>query len=573
LDDPINWGSIGKTTLIVYFTEYGITANSQFFYSSSTYPSTNIFYNAFNFFTNDVVITSNAGYTRAADNNNYRFFALGNEILSFIYEDVAANSFSRTTPALIADNRTKDYVRKREPNGTPIIANPSGRYLIAAPKLFNQVILFPLGKLDSVTLSDVTKTNYLNNVDNIRVDASLQYLLIDMQRLVSVDFTNVKLLDIAPTNTTLDNVFTAIKPIIGNKTLTWSNDRTYSIIGVGNLVTGSWSTAGPVQSNVSGTYRYTRDTAVADHVFYPYEHLITTGYPDLVFYRIGNTWEQTTFTNPMAYDVDNILLWHDRTKAALDIPSATLTTLAFLHPIDAFLRPNTFSNNDVTSITATLGMANAIYESDLNSYVFEMVNFTLIDFPPGDAKNYYSDFNLIPSSNTPLIKNLSQINVLSRAAGISNAALHVMDALPFQTGGRYFDYSVDMRAYFQVKNYYTMSIHLKFAPTPSSPLIDGMIQLGEFNMLDVMRQFRQVTMSMVPLKTTAGTLVSRSIVLYSTLGRRRRSQLQPMFLYNPEQVQSLWYEYQYDASFQIYSNNVGALLQVQPFIEIFIFLR
>lgn len=274
-DAPENWQSINTRILVFYLIKESCKAGDfQLSYKPAQYPDRYFYYLPFNFWTNDIIYTSNSGFSKAAQGQRVQVYANNRTLVSLLNTSVPEEAYSQPTVAQINVQTSPGVwtpvAPKFAPNGTALttIAPP---YQIQNDN-FDQIICYPLNKnsFDSFTCYNTANTFYLNSKTIATYTPIAEYWLMQNIRTYNKQQPSYGasqiMLDYTPTTKAIDCLFVAKRPICGNTVCgaVFDNPNTfpntlnvYKTIKKSDLKRGIVNyTAGTVQESLEGNQYY-----------------------------------------------------------------------------------------------------------------------------------------------------------------------------------------------------------------------------------------------------------------------------------------------------------------------------
>lgn len=229
LDDRDNWLFINTQFVALYpYRSNDEDPSAQFFYDSGDlYQDDDLYYIPFNFFTNDAVYAANCANTRTALNTYVQLFSIGNEVISYARDSIAADPYAAPSPAW-ASAYGGNNIAKTAPDGIPYPGGTvPGKYLVYTwpntlsmeCNAFSKLIVYPLGRLDSISVSYMgqaqpTFTSIYNLV--FPINGNYQFVSLNLPKQFQPFGTAPITIQTSPSSVNLQLILTAKKPIVGN---------------------------------------------------------------------------------------------------------------------------------------------------------------------------------------------------------------------------------------------------------------------------------------------------------------------------------------------------------------------
>lgn len=571
LDDPNNWNPIDAAVIVVYML-YRVKNNSaQYFRSTNFYQSTPIYFNAFNFFTLDVIFTSSAANTQAADGSTYRVFSVGGAIVSYITEETEHNAFSRPTPIKANGNPAKQGL-----NGLPLDLNTE--FAIQGPEGFmDQLIFYPLELIPTLTFSDSNQKNFVSNTELVTQTVQLKFFLINLIRTSRIaEYSDAyKIVVTGGTQKPLiDNIFLATRPICGNSNLLWDGSQTggaFFYIRYGDTIEATVKNdgSGAIIPGTDRIYVLKRDELKTAYLF---QHSIdlAASFPQYVWSNDfeGGPYTRRDFTTTLVYRTNNIFQWTKNNLVIFEVPSPTVSIYASIYKLDSIVThsSNQYSKTDYSELNDILGMANPVTGRASKSLFTKFLAYNEAGENYALDGSFYDEF-LAQEHNFKMLKLYENLNWFNIATSI----VMLTDNKPFNLGMRYFNGTINKALYYEIIDWYRLSINIKFVPVPIL-MSDGKYSIGEFKINNIFPVYQQVAFFMLPRATQPKNEINN--VLYSSISRTRRGELLPLFIANETDAVPCWQELNnLSSTFTIYQNNYANQVFLDDQVVIFMIFR
>ena len=230
LNDSNNWKSIGCSLITLYACyELYPEAAYQFNYNTKNFPNSPIYFMPYNFFSYGLIFTENSNYSKLANNEMSKIFCNGTIVISYINESVEPEPFSAPSPIGIYDEDAGIFYGPQTSTDNNFLwfTNYGYAYVqIIYDNVYDQLIVFPYKGIDVGTLTHrfttPTTLRYFKPQEFFGpLNGSFKYFLVNFIRsYMSQPFLGaLPWINFSPNDTPITNIFAAQNPLCGNSTL------------------------------------------------------------------------------------------------------------------------------------------------------------------------------------------------------------------------------------------------------------------------------------------------------------------------------------------------------------------
>lgn len=574
LGKPLVWKSLQLRVIFLFLVRSNETSAYQFNYKSSNYPNVDIYFNAFNFYSNEIIFTSNSALVRTASSSGTyaRVYSVGGLIISYINESLDAEAYSQPIPCEISQITSPNVFKsKLAPDGKALFLSPSNSYQIRYPPIFDQLIIYPLGIPGLIFTSSESTPQYESNLDFAQVDNNLAYFSLGLIRLCS-QFDSPRKTLMFGNSIDIDTIFGAASPVVGNESVYMDEDlKPYKIIKRNDLINFSLDDNGnPIQASDSSAF-YDLVREHSSPLLTPrliWDSLDFSNAPQFVFVMTGGIFVKEVYTQPFEFLGINRLYWenvNNMTSFKIPTRSISIPTMFKILTDLSISAPSSQDNVNYDALFSALGPSTSIYKTNTTTTCTQFVNFNRVT---GIYPNVYyltDDVTNVTAKNNEITLFLL-LNFI-----VNSIEFNAMENKSFEKGMRMFSQGVDLKQYYQIRDYHDMQIRIKIDGTNFS-FVEGFRRYGPFQATTIIRDFKEISMCML-LPFINVNEKRETPILYTDLARRLRSQLRPCYIYNAEESFIMWQPFIYSPNFYIFSNDLLLSSSFSNFVDVFIMLR